>query len=337
VTVTQSDTLNSASRLPHATIARHTNRGTVRRFELPTLGIAALVYGGFFLLTFFFHSMPLLVAATLGTLLLALHGSLQHEIIHGHPTPYRRLNNLLSTPPLALWIPYQLYRELHLRHHRHGGRYLTDPVRDPESYYFAPGTLAGAGVLRRAIYRAHRTLSGRMILGPGLALYTFWAGEFGKVRAGHRRHISIWVRHVLKVFLVLTWTVGVCRIPLLVYLFLIVYPSVSLSQLRSFAEHRYDADPRLRTVVVEGNRMLGLIFLNNNLHIAHHAYPKLAWYELPDTWRQMRASLLSSGLVFQGGYREVIARYGGRPVIPVEHPRTSVPAHPLTSDIAAGS
>jgi fatty acid desaturase len=101
---------------------------------------------------------------------------------------------------------------------------------------------------------------------------------------------------------------------------LVVYPSISLSQLRSFAEHRADAQAQLRTATVEANPLWALIFLNNNLHIAHHAHPKLPWHELPRAWRGMRASAIASGRVFRGGYGEILARYLFRPVISVEHP-----------------
>lgn len=60
--------------------------------------------------------------------------SLQHELIHGHPTRFARLNALFGTLPLAVWYPYGLYRDSHLAHHRHDS--LTIPVDDPESYYF---------------------------------------------------------------------------------------------------------------------------------------------------------------------------------------------------------
>jgi fatty acid desaturase len=62
-----------------------------------------------------------------------------------------------------------------------------------------------------------------------------------------------------------------------------------------------------------------LIFLNNNLHIAHHAYPHLPWYRLPPAWRLMRESVPDSGLIF-AGYAEVMRRYLFRPYITAEHP-----------------
>ena len=59
--------------------------------------------------------------------------SLQHEIIHNHPTRWRRLNRALGTWPLVLWLPFEIYRRTHLQHHNDNR--LTDPLEDPESYY----------------------------------------------------------------------------------------------------------------------------------------------------------------------------------------------------------
>ena len=264
--------------------------------------------------------MPILIAAPMVALLLTWYGSLQHETIHGHPTASRRLNAMLAGLPLSLWLPYGSYRATHLQHHRHGGRHLTDVSRDPESFYVRSGLSSRAGPLGRALRLANCTLAGRLILGPAIAMAKFWASEARLVWSGDRRRIVIWTRHALAVSVVLLWTVGVCRIPLPVYALLIVYPSVSLGQLRSFVEHRADAERHRRTVAVEGNPFLALIFLNNNLHIAHHAHPKLAWYELPRVWREMRGSAVGLGLVFRGGYAQVFREYLFRSVISVEHP-----------------
>ena len=286
-----------------------------RCVELPTLGVALVTHGGFLVLTVLFRELPILVSAPLGALLLAWYGSLQHETIHGHPTSSRRFNRMLGALPLSLWIPYALYRETHLRHHRHSGRYLTEAGHDPESFYLPAGTMSKAGGVRRWIYAANCTLAGRIVLGPAIAIMTFWAGELRKMVKGDRRRLRIWAGHALGVGLVLAWTVGVCHIPLIVYFALLVYPSVALSHLRSFAEHHADVDSRLRTRAVEAHPLWALIFLNNNLHIAHHVNPKLPWYRLPGAWRQMRRAAQAQGLVFEGGYREVTQKYLIRPFI----------------------
>ncbi len=296
-----------------------------RRVDFITLGIAFAVYGAFITLTLFFNSLPLWLAAPLGSLLLAWHGSFQHETIHGHPTSSRRINRLLGGIPLALWIPYPVYRETHLRHHRHEGRYLTEVGRDPESFYLRAGTLASVGLVRRLVHEANCTLAGRLLVGPAVAIATFWVGEVRKVRAGDRRRILIWSLHLCWAAAVLAWVVGVCHISWLVYLALVVYPSVSVSHLRSFAEHRVDSSPFRRTRVVECRAFWSLIFLNNNLHIAHHAHPKLPWYRLPASWRRMRGAVRDPALVVRGGYTEVMRNHLLQPLITPEHPGRNVP------------
>src|ERR1700689_2025289 len=124
-----------------ATLGTPSNR---RRFEPQTLSVAVAIYGGFGLVTWYFHSLPLWVVVPLGAVLIAWHGSLQHETIHGHPFPSRRLNALLGGVPLSLFIPYSLYRRTHLWHHRFAGRILTDPLVDPESFYLTQGALANS-------------------------------------------------------------------------------------------------------------------------------------------------------------------------------------------------
>jgi fatty acid desaturase len=312
------ETLHPGSAAAPAARVPTKRRPARHRLEWPTLFVALAIHGGFLLLTAFFRELPLLVSVPLGSLLLAWYGSLQHETIHGHPTSSRRCNAMLGALPLTLWIPYTVYRETHLRHHRHGGRGLTQVARDPESFYLPTGVLSRVGRLRRWIHRANCTLAGRLVAGPALAVAAFWSGEFRRVRSGDRRRVRIWAHHALGVALVLTWTVGVCHIPVLIYVALMVYPSVSIGHLRSFAEHRADADPLLRTRVVEAHPVWALIFLNNNLHIAHHAKPKLPWYLLPRAWGQMRHPAYERGLVFDGGYREVIQKYFFRPYISLD-------------------
>lgn len=290
------------------------------RLELPTIAVALAIYGGYATLTWFYADLPLSVTSLLVAVLLAWYGSLQHETIHNHPTPSRRLNGLIASLPLSLWIPYGIYRNTHLTHHEHRGRHLTDPAHDPESFYLRPGTVSRRGTVLRALYRFNTTLAGRMLVGPFLSVYALWTPEIARLKTGDGAHAAIWARHVLGVTAVFVWVVGICHIPAWVYLVLMVYPSMSLSQLRSFAEHRAHADPQQRTTVVEAHPVLALIFLNNNLHIAHHAYPDLPWYRLAETWDEMRRLRSHAGLIFPGGYAQIVRDYLFRPVISIEHP-----------------
>ena len=293
--------------------------------EVPTLLVALAIFGGYAVVTLNFGHLPLWFAAPALIVLIAWYGSLQHEVIHGHPTASPGFNTLLGIAPLALWLPYPIYRRTHLLHHRAGGRILTDPQADPESYYLVPGSYAGLDPFRRALFQFNDTLLGRLLVGPLLMVTRFFAAEARRLMRGDTRYGAAWVWHFVGVGAVFTWVGLVCHIPLAVYAILVVYPAISLSMVRSFAEHRADPDPVLRTAVVESNPFWGLLFLYNNLHIVHHALPRLPWYALPAQWQRMRQSALAqqagkAGMVYAGGYLEIARRYLLRPVISVEHP-----------------
>lgn len=287
-----------------------------------TLCVASIIIGSFLAWTLSFSSLPLWLAAPIGSVLLTWYGSLQHETIHGHPTRSRTVNSAIGGLPLSLWVPYSIYRLTHIQHHRHAGQRLTEVDHDPESFYLPPGYLARVGRIPRLILKANCTLAGRLTLGPALSIATFWSEELRYARSNRRRR-RIWIGHAVGTAGVLTWVCGICHIPLLIYLLLVVYPSVSLTHLRSFAEHRADDHSQPRTNVVEANPFWALLFLNNNLHVAHHAHPHMPWHELPQIWRRMRQANVPTGRVFNG-YSQVAREYLLRPFITPEHPFSRV-------------
>ncbi|MET5115750.1 fatty acid desaturase, partial [Burkholderia pseudomallei] len=80
--------------------------------------------------------------------------SLQHELLHGHPTRSARVNKLLGYPPLAVWYPYTLYRDTHLEHHRDEDQ--TAPGIDPESNYVPLAHWMRLPRWRSALWRARK-------------------------------------------------------------------------------------------------------------------------------------------------------------------------------------
>jgi fatty acid desaturase len=290
-----------------------------RRIEWPTLLVAAAIYGGFGLLTWLHAALPWWVLLPLGAYLVAWHGSLQHEVVHGHPTPSALANEILVLPSLWLWIPFRHYRELHLAHHNDAQ--LTDPLEDPESYYVDAAAWAKAGPLARAFLRAHNTLAGRMLLGPLRCLFLFYRAEIGRTLRGDRSHLTAWAIHTLGVAVVLTWVMAVCGLPLWQFLLLFVYPGIALTLVRSFLEHQARPEVSERSVIVEAGPLMALLFLNNNLHLVHHDKPGLPWYRLPAFYRQRRALFLASnGGYYFKGYREVFRRHFLRPKEQPLHP-----------------
>ena len=80
--------------------------------------------------------------------------------------------------------------------------------------------------------------------------------------------------------------------------------------------------PYERSAVVEAGRFFSLLFLNNNLHYVHHKRPDLPWHALPRYWREHRRELLAEngGLLYRGGYLEILRRFWLRPVDEPVHP-----------------
>ena len=276
--------------------------------EWPTVALALGLYGAFGLVTWFYHLLPWWLVLPLAGYLVCLHGSLQHEAVHRHPTSLPWLNELVVFPSLWLWLPYRLYRQTHRQHHATPD--LTDPVHDPESYYLTAPDWQSLSALGRAYYRARNSLVGRLLLGPGEAAWKTYREEALRLRRGDISHLGHWLVHLPAVALVLAWVLWVCEIPFFEYLLLFAYPGLALTLLRSFLEHQAHVDPGQRTVVIEAEPFFALLFLNNNLHALHHAEPQLPWYRLPERYRQERARLLAEngGYLFIGSL-EVIKRY----------------------------
>ena len=289
--------------------------------EWPTLALLAFVYAAWTALIL--TPLPGWAAAPLLAVLLAQHASLQHELLHGHPFADARLNGWLGFPPLGLTVPYARFRDTHIAHHR--DERLTDPYDDPESNFVDPERWARFARLRRAALRANNTLLGRMALGPAIGMATFWREEARAVARGDRRLAGVWAAHLAGAAAVLWLACGVGAVPLWAYL-AGAYGAMSLLKLRTFLEHRADADPARRTAIVEDRGPLALLFLNNNFHAVHHAHPKLAWWRLPAAYRARRDAWLTRN----GGYRyrsyaEVARRHLVRAKDPVPHPLGRAP------------
>ncbi|VDR26567.1 Uncharacterised protein [Raoultella terrigena] len=91
-------------------LIRQLSRSRLWRSELPTWLLIITIYGGWFATLVYWQTLGLLPATLLLIWFSAWYMSLQHELIHGHPTRWPRLNQLLGILPLAVWYPYGLYR-----------------------------------------------------------------------------------------------------------------------------------------------------------------------------------------------------------------------------------
>ena len=294
-------------------------KGKTRAVEWPTLALIFAMWVAFGLLTFFHAAIPIWLLIPAGAMLVTLHGSLQHEALHGHPTRNGLVNEALVFVPLSLWFPYRRYKQLHLTHHRND--HLTDPAEDPESYYFDPQAWEGASRVAKFIFTVNNTMLGRFILGPGLSVGRFWPEEFGRMLGGDRKLMGPWALHAVGIAMLYAWVSVVCGMSFWAYVFLIAYWGNSISMMRSYAEHRAHDEVGCRTIVVETNPFISLLYLNNNLHMAHHEAPPMAWYKLPAYYKANRERLLTENCAYlMKGYREIARRWMFVPKEPVAHP-----------------
>ena len=288
--------------------------------EWPTVILIVLTYGALATLMWFYYALPFWVIIPLAGYLIALHGSLQHEALHGHPTRNAALNELMVAINFTLTFPYRRYRKLHLIHHNDEN--LTDPTLDPESYYLLPDEWAKLPAPLKQLYTINNTLAGRMVLGPIIGTIRFWSSEFVAIAKGDMAVVKAWAWHIPACAITLFYAVYVCGIPVWAYLVMFVWPGIAFSLVRSFCEHQAVENLGERTIVVESSAPLSLMFLNNNLHLPHHLKPRMAWYQLPAYYRAEREELLQKNHGYlMHGYREIFRRYFFTPKEPVAYPR----------------
>ena len=263
----------------------------------------------------------------LGTALLVLatcwFTSLQHELIHGHPSRSRRVNRLMGLAPLAVWYPYDLYRHSHLAHHRDEA--LTEPGIDPESNYIDEAGWRRLSPLLKPLWIAQRTVLGRLLLGPAMVIVPTWLDIVRRPLRGDFSQSRSWALHLLLTGAMLFALERVAGIGPGRYMITVCYPALGLAMLRSFYEHRPAPEAAHRVVVNEAGLFWRILYLNNNYHAVHHERPDLPWYLLRRFYLAHRAEVLrrNGGFVIEG-YVGLMKRFALT--------RVDSPVHPLRVD-----
>jgi fatty acid desaturase len=291
----------------------------VMRIEWPTIAMLGLCYGGFFLAGLFIWPQFPALALVMMALTAALHSSLQHEALHGHPTRKVWVNELLvGLVPLAPAYPFRRFKTLHLRHHC--DERLTDPYDDPESYYLDGRQWSALSAPMRLALKVNNTLLGRMIIGPVLMVGAFIGSELRLARGGDKDVLQAWALHGVGLLITAQLLGAVFGIPFWLYVITSGYLGMSIIAIRTYCEHQAAGDPNHRTIIVERSP-LAWMFLNNNLHLVHHKLPTLAWYKLPAAMAERRDEWvnMNNGYVFDG-YRDIFKRYAFKRKEQVVHP-----------------
>jgi fatty acid desaturase len=284
--------------------------------------LGALILLCWALLVATYGSMPTWLSTGLLIVLLAWYMSLQHELTHGHPTRHEAINRLMGLPPLAIWYPFDTYKKDHLKHH--DDAHLTEPGVDPESNYITPEQAATMGAVALWLYKSQRTVLGRFFIGPAIVNLSLWTRLARSLRQRETAELAVWSLHLPLVAALLWLLHHYSRISLWHYCFGIAYPALGLAMLRSLYEHRPGVVPAHRTAINEAALPWRLLYLNNNYHVVHHAYPGVQWYRIPALYRAERAAYLerNGGFVLPG-YLHLLRNYAFKPV---DNPVLAAPA-----------
>ncbi|AVX90655.1 fatty acid desaturase [Pseudomonas sp. VE 196-7] len=289
------------------------------RTEWPTWLLLIGVYGGWFAIILNSAWLGRGLSSLLLIPLLVLWLSVQHELLHGHPTRSVLCNKILGYAPFAVWYPYTLYRDSHLLHHRDED--LTVPGVDPESRYLTAVRWQGSSLFERSLHWLNKTVLGRFAIGAPLALLALAAEELQRLKNRERQAWLMWLTHGAFTVLMLCFVARFSVLPVWHYLLLISVPALSIAMIRSYYEHRPHAQPEQRTVLNEAGWPWRWLFLNLNFHLVHHDLPGLAWYDLPQAYRMRREQWVarSGGFLVQG-YGQLWWRHGFKPIDSPEHP-----------------
>ena len=307
------------------------------RTEWPTWVLIVTIYGSWFGVATHARNLGLPLTTGLLALLSAWYMSLQHELLHGHPTRSPLINALLGFAPLAVWFPYGIYRESHLRHHDDTN--LTRPEHDPESYFVSGQTWHGAGAVSHALLTLRNTFVGRLLVGPAFAIAATAIDAVRKAARGDWRDVPLWIAQGVAVSALAWWLHTACGIPAWLYVLGIGYGALSISSVRSFHEHRLADAVEHRTVLNEAAWFWRLLFLNNNYHLVHHDLPHVPWFALRGVYKASRQEYVarSGGFLVQG-YSEWLKLYAFAPVAHPAHDDLSGNLHgnPPASDSFVG-
>ncbi len=287
------------------------NKQHPRAVEWPTLALILACYAAWIGALWV---LPFALFIPIVAIIIALHASLQHEVIHGHPFSLQWLNDALIWPPLTLVVPYARFKATHLAHHTDAT--LTDPYEDPETNFLDPAVWDRLPRAIQTLLIWNNTLAGRFVVGPAIGTIMFFISEW------RMRDVAVvrgWALHIPALIFTLA-IVSASPTPIGAY-FIAAYLAMSLLKLRTFLEHKAHERASGRSVIIEDRGPFAFLFLNNNLHVVHHMHPKVPWYDLPALYqsRKEHYQRRNDGYVYRS-YAQVFARYLWRRKDPVAHP-----------------
>lgn len=290
--------------------------------EWRTVALIIMCYAIWLLLLFGLSGYSNVIACLFLVPVITLHSSLQHECLHGHPFRRSFLNDAVASVPIGLFIPYLCFKDSHLKHHQNAQ--ICDPFDDPESWYLEQAFWHRLPRVLKFLFEVNNTLAGRLLLGPGFVLIRTAITDSRAILQGDRMVLRAWAIHlsllVPLVAIITQWS------PMAPAAYLLAsYAGLSLLMMRTYLEHQAERDARGRSVIIEDRGLLSLLFLNNNLHAVHHAYPAVAWHQLPSLYLRNRTRFLAMNKgYYYRNYMDILRQFAFRRKERVPFPTSSV-------------
>lgn len=224
----------------------------------------------------------------------------------------------MGFPAVGLFVPYERFKTTHLIHHHDEA--LTDPYDDPESNYLNPTVWNAHPLWLRSLYRFNNTLFGRVLIGPLLGMSQFYFNDLKLMIAGTLPIIRAYLLHAAGIAVAALWIMGMAHWPVWAWL-LASYGALSILKIRTYLEHKADAQAHQRTAIVCDRGLLSLIFLNNNFHAVHHSHPRMPWYQLPKHYAHHKEYFdRTNNHYYYANYYQVVKQYLFQAKDPVPHP-----------------
>ena len=219
------------------------------------------------------------VAAFQGAVILSfiilLH-DVVHECVfrHRRPTAARRLGRLYALPS---GISSSQFTRWHLDHHKE----LGSADRDPKRAHLSPRRNA------RWLKLAYMTPALFVIYAraAAAALHEYPPGLRRVIRLERLANVALHLAVLVTLVAFLGWEVALRAHVLPLFVFFPVAFTVN----RLGQHYWIDAtDPAKWGTRVDGNPLIGFVFLNSHLHLEHHYFPAVPLYRLPTLNRAMR-------------------------------------------------
>ena len=161
------------------------------------------------------------------------------------------------------------------------------------------------GPIQRRLLTFNQTMAGRLLIGPPLRLWSLVTKETRRVRQGDYSHLPHWAVHVRRRRCCCSGSSPASALSVVAVLLARRLPGLEPGIAACL--HR---TPRRRRLA-RANRVgriecvFGLMYLYNNLHVAHHLKPTMPWYDIPRFYREHRGELLANNghFVYRGLWR----------------------------------